>query len=79
MRLLTDREFAMSAQDVKRFDEQPAGVRSEPVCRSTGDLATDAQGRVRCTDTVGAWFIPGVSPSATRAFLRKSSSTRPRD
>ena len=71
VRLLTDREFAMSAQDVKRFDEQPAGVRSEPVCRSTGDLATDAQGRVRCTDTVGAWFIPGVSPIRDTGFLKE--------
>ena len=71
VRLLTDREFAMSAQDVKRFDEQPAGVRSEPVCHSTGDLATDAQGRVRCTDTVGAWFIPGVSPIRDTGFLKE--------
>jgi len=71
VRLLTDREFAMSAQDVKRFDEQPAGVRSEPVCRSTGDLATDAQGRVRCTDTVGAWFIPSVSPIRDTGFLKE--------
>lgn len=71
VRLLTVREFAMSNDDVKRFDEQPANVKAEPVCRATGDLAVDAQGRVRCTDTVDAWFIPGVSPIRDTGFLKE--------
>ena len=71
VRLLTDRAFAMSGEELKRFEAQPRNVVSEPVCRSTGDLALDAQGRVRCTDTVNAWFIPGVSPIRDTGFLKE--------
>lgn len=71
VRLLTDRAFAMSREELKRFEAQPRNVVSEPVCRSTGDLALDAQGRVRCTDTADAWFIPGVSPIRDTGFLKE--------
>lgn len=69
-RLLTDRTFAMSAADLERLQQRPAGVTEEPVCRATGDLATDAQGTVRCTDTVNAWFIPGRSPIRDTGLLK---------
>ena len=70
MRVLTDRQFAMTNDDIKAFWARPALVSEEDVCRSTGDLATDHEGRTRCTDTMKAWFIPGRSPIRETGFLK---------
>ena len=69
-RLLTDRQFALTQDDLRALNARPPLVSEETVCRSTGDLATDAEGHVRCTDTMKAWFIPGRSPIRETGFLK---------
>lgn len=52
-------------------EQMPESVSSVDVCPDTGDLAVDAEGLARCTDTVKAWFIPGKSPIATSPWMKK--------
>lgn len=71
MRLLTDREHMVSQADIEKLFAKPEGVTTESVCTSTGDLAQTPDGKVRCTDTTDAWFIPGKSPIRDTGILRE--------
>lgn len=62
--------FTITADQVEAINQVPNGVSTVDVCASTGDLATDAQGVVRCTDTLKAWFIPGKSPITDSGWLK---------
>ncbi len=71
MRVLTDPLLKMTEADRAALVARPEKVIDETVCRNTGDLATDTAGRVRCTDTVPALFIPGKSPIRDTGVLRE--------
>lgn len=63
--------FEISAKALSEIEARPEGVTEVEVCRYTGDLAEDPQGTRRCAETTKAWFIPGKSPIAQSAWLKR--------
>lgn len=69
-RLLSRPAFAVDAATAQKLAAFPNGISRERVCRNTGDLAVDAKGRIRCTQTQQALFIPGKSPIRDTGILK---------
>lgn len=69
--LLRSPQWAPRMRDQKWWELEPRFVTQENVCTRTGDLQTTTTGRIRCQETMPAWFIPGVSPIRDTGIIKE--------
>ena len=69
-RVISDKNFAPTQEELIELSSRPKGVRKANVCRATGDSDLTPEGEVRCEGTVSAWVIPGRSPIRDTGVLK---------